>query len=129
MRLRLTAPGNSPEKSTAGIAGPGDAACCLLASRGRQAVSQPCRRTVSDHAWLVLGQVVSMRYDWRHAPCRNHTPLSSRNRVPDQATRSSSLRMREPAWANTTSMYMQSRERKKKLRKTTRPMDDGCGAR
>jgi hypothetical protein len=108
---------------------PGDAACCLLASRGRQAVSQPCRRTVSDHAWLVLGWLLSMRYDWRHAPCRYHTPLSSRNGVPDQATGSPSLRLREPTpTAACNPLVWYARQEKAAQKHAANGWDDGCGA-
>jgi hypothetical protein len=106
---------------------PGDAACCLLASlasRGRQAVSQPCRRTVSDHAWLVLDSSCQCDMTGGMHPVRNHTPLSSRNGVPDQATRSpSSLRLREPTLH--THAIPCVREGREKLCKS---MDDGCGA-
>jgi hypothetical protein len=105
---------------------PGDAACCLLASlasRGRQAVSQPCRRTVSDHAWLVLDSSCQCDMTGGMHPVRNHTPLSSRNGVPDQATRSPSLRLREPTLqAHAIPCVREGRE------KLCKSMDDGCGA-
>jgi len=66
--------------------GPGDAA--LPASIPWQTGSVSALPEDSVRSCMArAGLAVSMRYDWRHAPCRsNHTPLSSRNAMPDQTT-------------------------------------------
>jgi len=83
---------NSLEKSTAGIVALGmrqGGGSRLPASIPWQtgSVSALPEDSVSVRSCMArAGQAMSMRYDWRHAPCRsNHTPLSSRNAMPDQA--------------------------------------------
>jgi hypothetical protein len=107
---------------------PGDAACCLLASRGRQAVSQPCRRTVSDHAWLVLGrQCQCDMTGGMHPVAITHRSLHGTECLirPQDLP---SLRLREPTPTGACNPLVCEASRKSCTRARGQWRDDGCGA-